>query len=60
MILAGQCHSRESYFRRQRASKALFKDKIKVDSLLKEGAHCFEKKQKVLLGKGFKKRLIKP
>ena len=43
VILVGQCHSRGSYFRRQRVLTALFKDRRKVKSLLKEGAHCFEK-----------------
>ena len=36
---------------------ASFKDMRKVKSLLKEGAHCFEKEQKVFLGKSFKRRL---
>ena len=59
VILAGQCHSRGSYFRRQRVLTALLKDRRKVKLLLKEGVHCFEKAQKALLGKGFKRRLMK-
>ena len=53
VILVGQCHSRKSYFRRQRVLTALFKDKRKV----KEGAHCFEKKQKVFFGERFQKKI---
>ena len=45
VILAGQCQSRGSYFRRQRVLTVLFKNKRKVKSFLKEGAHCFEKEQ---------------
>ena len=40
VILEEQCYSRGSYFRRQRVT-GLFKDRRKVKSLLKEGAHCF-------------------
>ena len=57
VILVGQCHSRGSYFRRQRALTALFKDRRKVKSLLKEGAHCFEREQKVLFGERFQKKV---
>ena len=61
VILARQCHSRGSYFRRQRILTALFKDKRKLKSLLKEGTHCFKKKhnRKSFLGKGFKGRSMK-
>ena len=57
VILLGQCYSRESYFRKQRVLTALFKDRRKVTSLLKEGAHCFEKEQKVLFGEKFQKKV---
>ena len=59
VILVGHCQSRGSYFRRQRVLTALFKDRRKVKSLLKEGANCFEKEQKSFLGKGFKRRSMK-
>ena len=45
---AGDC-----IYKRQRVLTALFKDRRKVTSLLKEGTHCFEKKQKVLFGERF-------
>ena len=57
VILIGQCHSRGSYFRKQRVLTAFFKDRRKVKSLLKEGAHCFEKEQKVLFGERFRKKV---
>ena len=56
VILVGQCHSKGSYFRRQRVLTAFFKDRCKVKSLLKEGAHCFKKEQKFLFGKKFQKK----
>ena len=59
VILVGQCHNRQSYFRRQRVLTALFKDRRNVKSLLKEGPHCFEKEQKVLLGERFQKKVNK-
>ena len=57
VIHVGQCHSRRSYFRRQRVLTPLFKDRHKVKSLLKKGAHCFEKEQKVLFGERFQKKV---
>ena len=57
VTLIGQCHSRGSYFRKQRLLTAFFKDRRKVKSLLKEGAHCFEKEQKVLFGERFRKNV---
>ena len=57
VILVGHCQSRGSYFRRQRVLTALFKDRRKVKSLLKEKAHCFEKEQKVLSGERFQKKV---
>ena len=57
VILVGQCHSRGSYFRRQRVLTALFKDRRRVKSLLKERAHCFEKEQKVLFRERFQKKV---
>ena len=59
VILVGQCRNRQSYFRRQRVLTALFKDRRKEKSLLKEGPHCFEKEQKVLLGERFQKKVNK-
>ena len=35
----------------------MFKDRCKVKSLLKEGAHCFEMKQNVLFGERFQKKV---
>ena len=57
VILVGQCHSRGLYFSRKRVLTALFKDRRKVKSILKEGAHCFEKKQKVLFEERFQKKV---
>ena len=57
VILVGQCHSRGTNFRRQRVLTALFEDRLKVKSLLKEGAHCFEKEQKVLFGGRFQMKV---
>ena len=57
VILVGQWHRKGSYSRRQRVPTALFKDKCNVKLLLKEGAHCFEKEQKVLFGGMFKKKV---
>ena len=57
MILVGQCHSRGSYFRGQRVLTALLTDMRKVKSLLKEGADCFQKEQKVFLGESFQKKV---
>ena len=57
VILVGQCHIWRLYFRRQRVLTAFFKDSHKVNSLLKEGAHCFEKEQKVLFGKKFQNKV---
>ena len=57
MILVGQCNIRGSYFREQRVLTVLFKDRRKVKSLLKEGAHCFEKEQKVLFEERFQKKV---
>ena len=59
VILVGQCHSRGLYFSRQRVLTALFKDRRKVKSILKEGSHCFEKKQKVLFEERFQKKVNK-
>ena len=41
----------------QRVLTALFKDRSKVNSLLKEGAHCFQKEQKILFGETFQKKV---
>ena len=57
IILVRQCNSRGSYFRRQRVLTALFTDRRKVKSLLKEGAHYFKKEQKILFGKKFQKKV---
>ena len=57
MILVGPCHSRALYFRKQKVLTALFKNRRKVNSLLKEGAHCFEKEKKVLFGERFQKKV---
>ena len=57
VILVGQFHIRGSYFSRQRVLTALFKARYKVKLLLKEGAHCFEKEQKVLFGERFQKKV---
>ena len=57
VIFVGQCHNRGSNFKRQRVLTALFKDRRKVKSLLKEGAHCFEKEQKVIFEEKFQKKL---
>ena len=59
MIVVGQCHSRVSYFRGQSVITTLFKDRRKVKSLLKKGAHCFQKEQKVLFGESFQKKFNK-
>ena len=59
LILVGQCHSRGLYFRWQRVLTALFRERGKVKSLLKEGAHCFAQAQKVLFGKTFNEKKIK-
>ena len=59
VIIVGQCHSRGSYVRRQRVVTALFKDRRKVKSLLKEGIHCFEKEQKVLFAEKFQNKFNK-
>ena len=59
VITVGQCHSRGSYVRRQRVVTALFKDRRKVKSLLKEGIHCFEKEQKDLFAEKFQNKVNK-
>ena len=58
-ILVGQYHSRGSCFRRQIVQIALFKDRCKVKSLLKEGAHCLKRNRRSFSGKSFKKRVKK-
>ena len=50
VIFIEHCHSRGSYFRRQRVLGPLFKDSCNVSSLLKKRVCCFEKKQKFLFG----------
>ena len=57
VILVAQFHHRSLYFRRQRVLTALFKARLRVKSLLKEGAHCFKKEQKVLFGERFQKKV---
>ena len=37
--------------------RALFKDRRKVKSALKEGAYCFDKEEKVLFGERFQKKV---
>ena len=58
VVPVAHCHSRGSYFKRQRVLAALFKDRRKVKSLLK-GVHCFGKEQKVLFGKKCQKKVNK-
>ena len=51
VIFIEHCHSRGSYFRRQRVLGPLFKDSsCNVSSLLQKRVCCFEKKQKFLFG----------
>lgn len=57
VVLVGVCHSRASYYRRQRILVSLFKDRRKVKSILKEGAKCFQKEEKVLFGEKFQKKV---
>ena len=57
VILVRECHSRGLYFRRQRVLTALLKDRHKVKINLKEGAHCFEKEEKVLSREKFQKKV---
>ena len=51
VLFLEHCHSRGSYFRRQRVLGPLFKDSsCNVSSLLQKRVCCFEKKQKFLFG----------
>lgn len=53
MILVEKCHHRGSCYKRQKVLNALFKDRRKVKPVLKEGVHCFQKDEEVLLGEKF-------
>ena len=53
MILVGKCHHRRSCYKRQKVLTAFFKDRRKVKPVLREGVHCFQKDEKVLLGEKF-------